>query len=158
MKRTPIHLRFWVKVNKTDTCWIWKSSKNDAGYGHINYRGACSLAHRVSWELTNGAIPSNMCVLHKCDNPSCVNPYHLFLGTQLDNMSDMKEKNRSSRRPGESNPRAKLMPSNIEWIRKNYPKWSMYKIADRFRVSHNCIWRIIHNQTWKIKKGELTYA
>lgn len=92
--------RFWAKVDKRgpDECWLWTGCRKKAfGYGKIG-EGRMGqrtlLAHRVSWEITNGSIPDGAMVLHRCDNPPCVNPRHLFLGDQLDNMRDMVSKGR----------------------------------------------------------------
>ena len=90
--------RFWNKVMKiveTDECWEWIAFKNKDGYGLFGYNGKNQKAHRVSWQLHNGPIPDGLCVLHKCDNPSCVNPNHLFLGTNADNIKDRVNKNRT---------------------------------------------------------------
>lgn len=87
--------RFWVKVEKSDRCWSWKSKVHrHTGYGvfTINYRD--HRAHRVAWELTYGPIPADLWVLHHCDNTICVRPDHLFLGTHQDNMDDAKAKGR----------------------------------------------------------------
>lgn len=85
--------RFWAKVEKGPDCWEWKAFRNK-GYGKFTYNGRMYLAHRLSWILTNGPIPDGLGVLHSCDNPPCVNPDHLFLGTQLDNMRDASNKGR----------------------------------------------------------------
>ena len=88
---------FWNKVEKTENCWLWKRACNQYGYGVINIgAGKNKLAHRLAWELTQGPIPSGIDVLHHCDNPPCVNPAHLFLGTQLDNVHDMYAKSRQN--------------------------------------------------------------
>lgn len=98
MKKT-LEQRFWAKVDKTDDCWLWSGSKSGLyGHGEIG-RGRRTegkvKTHRLSWELHNGSIPKGMHVLHKCDNGLCVNPDHLFLGTQKDNMVDMAKKGRN---------------------------------------------------------------
>ncbi len=95
LRRQTDEQRFWLKVKKTDMCWLWKgylTRKN--GYGKISFNKKDQVAHRVSWQLKNGDIPTGMSVLHKCDNPPCVNPDHLFLGTQRDNVLDMVRKKR----------------------------------------------------------------
>ena len=98
--------RFWSKVDRSGPCWLWTDSVNANGYGQIGAGGRKGfkmfLTHRVAWELTNGAIPEGLFVLHKCDNPPCCNPSHLFLGTQTDNQRDMASKGRQvfQRNPG----------------------------------------------------------
>lgn len=93
-KRIPVKIRFFEKVKKTNACWLWTGCIHRQGYGEINVNGKSVLAHRVSWEIHNGAIPPNMKILHHCDIPPCVNPRHLFLGTQKDNMIDCFRKGR----------------------------------------------------------------
>lgn len=88
--------RFWVKAEKSAGCWNWMALRNPSGYGVVNFKNKTRLAHRVAWELTHGEIPVGMYACHTCDNPSCINPDHLFLGTQADNMRDMMEKGRST--------------------------------------------------------------
>lgn len=100
--RKTLEERFWEKVNKTEGCWLWtanttKDRKGNKRYGLIGAgrRGEGMLyAHRVSWELHFGEVPEGMLVLHTCDTPPCVNPSHLFLGTQTVNMQDMIAKGR----------------------------------------------------------------
>lgn len=91
--------RFWSKVKKTETCWVWTAGtfKYRNGYGQFRVRRGDppAYAHRFAWELVNGPIPQGLHVLHRCDNPPCVNPAHLFLGTQIDNYRDMVSKGRS---------------------------------------------------------------
>ena len=92
---------FWARVVKSDNCWEWTGKKQSSGHGQvILHRGAKQLgAHRVSWEIHNGSIPKGMYVCHKCDNPSCMNPDHLFIGTNLDNIKDMWAKGRGKPPP-----------------------------------------------------------
>jgi len=91
--------RFWDKVQKTDTCWLWIGSTNQDGYGRFNIGGKLGGAHRYSFELHTGEIPEGMHVLHTCDTPACVRPDHLFLGTHSDNMQDMYRKRRHNKWP-----------------------------------------------------------
>lgn len=110
-------VRFWSKVQRSDTCWEWTASISGSGYGlfSIRHRSATpAKAHRVSYEIHNGPIPGNMHVLHTCDNRSCVRPDHLYLGTNADNVRDRVTRGRTRTwateraRLGERHPRAKL--------------------------------------------------
>ncbi len=110
MRRKPL-MSFWdaVLVDDSINCWEWTGALHSTGYGWLTLGGKQYKAHRLAWELTNGAIPDGdgyhgQCVLHKCDNRKCVNPAHLFLGTHQDNIKDMVSKGRASRRVGTSNP------------------------------------------------------
>jgi hypothetical protein len=90
--------RFWSKVDvrTDDECWEWQAAKQYQGYGIFRFDNGVRLAHRISWLLTNTEIPKGMVVMHKCDNTPCVNPKHLCLGTQKDNIQDMKTKGRGN--------------------------------------------------------------
>src|SRR3990167_5846272 len=101
--KVPVLDRFWRSVKKTDTCWLWTASKDSNGYGQFNIKGKGVLVHRFSYELHKGTIPSEksyhgICVLHTCDIPNCVNPEHLILGTQIDNIKDRDIKMRMARK------------------------------------------------------------
>ena len=92
--------RFWQKVRVEDGCWEWTASRHYKGYGWFRVGDRMEKAHRVSYLLHHGPIPEGMSVLHKCDNPACVRPDHIFLGTQQENIADMVRKGRVSRGPG----------------------------------------------------------
>jgi hypothetical protein len=83
-----IEERFWSKVVKTDSCWLWNGAKSAKGYGVFEVYGHTERAHRVSYRMAHGPVKSNMLICHKCNNPGCVNPNHLYMGTNGDNMRD----------------------------------------------------------------------
>ena len=143
--------RFWPKVEMCgpNECWKWKAGFRNKRYGSIAINRIPYCAHRVSFELTNGPIPIGMKVLHRCDNPSCVNPAHLFLGTQRDNIKDRDSKNRQSR--GEMQGQSKLTNSDVREIRnmrKDF-NYSFMKLADMFGVSDHTICEICNKKAWK---------
>jgi len=142
---------FWSKVNKcgVDECWNWiAATSKQGGYGVFGGGKTRKKAHRFSFELHNGPIPigsgyHGMCVIHSCDNPSCVNPKHLFLGTQTDNIKDMFAKNRRPNPIGEKNPSAKLKDGEVLAIRKELKNGKTYVfLADKYNVSPSAIGRI----------------
>lgn len=112
----PPSERFLKYIRKTDNCWLWTGHKDKCGYGRLSILGnKVILAHRLAYQLQFGAISVGLYVCHHCDNPSCVNPSHLFLGTQLENMQDMKRKLRLGKRAGPRtvNPEAANHPTLI---------------------------------------------
>lgn len=147
--------KFWQKVDKAgDICWNWQGSKHRDGYGWFYYEGKNHLTHVFSWFLTYGYYPKKICVLHKCDNPACVRPDHLFLGTQLENIQDRVKKNRSSGGKNGSpprgirNPKAKLTFQQVQQIRERYDNGeTQVVLASYFKVSQNTISKIINNIT-----------
>lgn len=141
--------RFWPKVKKTEGCWIWKAAYDKGGYGRFCYKSKAERAHRVSWELHNGLIPKELCVLHKCDVRGCVNPNHLFLGTRVDNIKDMDNKGRRVSLKGNKNGNSKLNEEKVKSIRQLFLKGhSKSKLALKFGVTSQMISRIVRNKNW----------
>ena len=132
-------------------CWIWIGSLNTGGYGSIRIAGRMKTAHRLSWEIHNGPIPPGdhqgaTSVCHTCDEPSCVNPDHLFLGSHKQNMRDMARKKRGFRPIGELHPRSKLTEAEVLAIRKSP---GLHKdIAAVFNVSRTTVGRIKSDERW----------
>jgi len=139
--------RFWSKVKRIPfhECWEWLGATR-GGYGRLCRNRQWFSAHRISYELTKGMIPKGMCVCHSCDNPGCVRPDHLFLGTHVENMKDMVKKGRASKRKGSSHPRSKLTENKIVEIRKE--NLSMSKIAAKYGIGKTTVFHILNKNTW----------
>ena len=137
-------------------CWLWTASLRSNGYGQINEGGRSRMmlkAHRVSWTLYRGAIPDGLCVLHKCDTPPCVNPDHLFLGTQAQNVKDMHDKGRDNHPRGERHRSAKLTVAQVLEIRRLRAEGiSSGELAKIFPVDESNISRIGNGHLWKSVK------
>jgi len=157
---------FWLRINKSPSCWLWFGAVGKHGYGNVNRGGKTWRAHRLAWSLVHGQIPSGKFVLHRCDNPLCCNPAHLFVGSHADNMRDMREKGRSltgdrsvSRRPGhthkgerhwsrrlvgEANPNTRISDKIKRAIFVAYEGGSsQYDVAAVFGVSQSHVSRIV---------------
>lgn len=147
------HTTFWEKVERTESCWNWKASKDRYGYGQLTCQGKHRMAHHVAYELTKGAIPDGLCVLHHCDNPSCVNPEHLYLGTHRHNTQDMMQRGRNQcgRFPGSTNPTSKLTEEDVKTIRWMHENGTLSNqaIADHFGVTGALIGMIVKRKIWK---------
>ena len=151
--------RFWSKVNKDGPtpahcpelgpCWPWTGSTSGRGYGRFAIDGTLKdYAHRVAWELANGPVPKGPQVLHKCDNPPCCRPDHLFAGTLQDNLSDMVRKGRQ--RKGESKPNAKLTETTVLKARAlRAAGWSYAALGRRFGVNHDTVRVACLRITWR---------
>lgn len=157
-----IAARFWDKVDMSGECWVWTAATNRNGYGVFS--GRTRLAHRMAWKEVNGAIPRGLFVCHHCDNPPCVRPEHLFLGTCADNVRDMLLKGRAKRYEGpfiqpppENRARGErvggaiLTEEQVAYIRNAYEprKYTAPRLASEFGVSIHNIKRIVQGRTWK---------
>ena len=145
--------RFWERVDMTGECWNWTGFKDRRGYGMLRFNGGKQLAHRLAFLFTFGTIPDGMFVLHKCDNPSCVNPKHLWLGTQQDNIEDAVRKGRiskASRNCGELCANSKLREEDIMMIRARYFLGEkQVDLAMEYEVDRSTISYAVTGRNWK---------
>jgi hypothetical protein len=145
--------RFWAKVDKGDGCWNWTSDKC-AGYGKFWFRGGCRLAHRVLWVSLNGPIAEGLCLRHKCDNPACVRPDHLEVGTHGDNFMDSYSRGRRHYQRGtvprgEAHWLAKLTEETVQEIRRGAAAGlSARQMAEPLGLSPTHVRRVIRRKAW----------
>lgn len=149
--RGTLEERFFRKIVKTEECWLWFGNIRPNGYGSIQEGGKGSRtlsAHRLSYEIHKGEIPDGMVVMHSCDNPSCVNPDHLSVGTYKDNTHDMiaKGRKRTVAPKGTGNGKAKLNDDLVRYIRQSDKKAA--SIARELGLSENCIRGVLSGRTW----------
>jgi len=152
---TELKERFWSKVNKNTAngCWEWTASLDRKGYGQITVKkGLLKRTHRVAWELIRGSIPEGQLVCHHCDNKKCVNPDHLFLGTQRDNVQDMDSKGRRVNTPhyGEQHGMAKLTNAQVKRIKEFLAVGiKRVELAKTFNIGYGTISHIAKGRQWK---------
>lgn len=140
--------KFWKKVSIGPECWEWRAGKDADGYGGICIFGKAYKAHRFSWALHNQKDPGNMLVLHSCDNPGCVNPEHLFLGSNHDNSNDKVSKKRH--RFHENHPCVRINPLIVricKRLRINF-NWTYASIGSVFDVTPGAIWNAVNGRSW----------
>jgi len=148
--------RFWSKANilGDDDCWDWLVGKKKSGYGQFNIGHKNFYAHRIAWEIYTGKkIERKKVICHKCDNPSCVNPKHLFIGTQKDNIEDKHNKGRAARQDGENNPASKVSWDDVRDIRRMYESgiYTVLEISHLYPISRYQVSNIVRNKSWKTK-------
>ena len=144
--------QFWDKVDKSGDCWEWRGGIDGNGYGYLRDSGKMTRAHRFIYALMYGFIPEGLCICHHCDNPICVKPSHLFLGTHRDNMRDCIAKGRF-RQPdnrGENNGKSKLDENDVHEIRRLRSLGiAPVLLAKRWGVGTRNVNLIISRETWK---------
>jgi hypothetical protein len=143
--------RFLEKVKKTERCWIWSGNvaNKDRPYGRIQINGQRITAHRLSYLVYRGDIPAGLCVCHTCDNPRCVNPDHLFLGSDLENIADCILKGRHTR--GDKHGNKKLSEAKVREMRHLYKtgKYTQQQLADKYDIPRTYCNVIINRKQWK---------
>lgn len=157
--------RFWQRVDKASECWEWTGARTPAGYGKIGWAKQDTYAHRIAWMLTHGAIPDGLHVLHRCDNPPCCKPAHLFLGTPADNAQDRDKKGRTSRQvnrtsfhPGSAHPNVRLTEEAVRSIRIRVANGErMAGIAREYGVSRQVASDATYGRTWGHIPGSLVF-
>ena len=155
--KTPIE-RFESLIERVPLagCWLWTGAVNKNGYGKVKIERKHLTAHRWSWMIHKGSIPDGLHVLHRCDVPGCVNPEHLWLGTNKDNDADKRAKGRHFVQP--IHREAKLTDEQVQEIRRLHGKESIVGLAKKFGVHHSQISRIQNRKVWKHLGEEEAYA
>lgn len=147
--------RLWHKIKKVGDCWEWQGARTEKGYGRLSINNRDKRAHRVAWELTYGPIPQGLLVCHHCDNPSCINPNHLFIGTHQDNINDAIKKGfpngwSSGGQSGEKHPQAKLNIITVKKMRELHKKgMTERKLAKMFHIGRTQAHRVVARIHWK---------
>lgn len=155
--------RFWSYVDRSGECWNWTRCINRYGYGNYKFNGKTRTTHRIAYELVYGPIPDGLFVCHRCDNPACCNPDHLFLGTNQTNTADRHQKGRDAKGDrhgsrtipesiirGADHPLAKLTPQQVRDIREAANMGETYpNLAKRYNTTTYAIYRVVKRQSYK---------
>ena len=157
MRKQNTPEKFWSRVLKRglDDCWEWQGAKQHRGHGHLRYQKRLVKAHRLAYELTYGSIEEGVFICHKCNNPPCCNPKHLYAGSPKTNVDDSIKAGTFTRNSigaeGEKNPNNKLTKKEIKEIRKMLEETDLYQwqIAEIFNCSQSNVSDIKRNRIWK---------
>jgi hypothetical protein len=145
--------RFWAKVDKSGECWLWLGGKAHRGHGRVKWGGRFRPAHRIAYELLVGPVPEGLCVLHNCpggDNPACVRPSHLWLGSKTDNNRDRDAKGRTAHQKGSAHGLSKLTEDDVRLIRQRRADGAtLTAIAAEFGVIFQNISLIVNRKAWR---------
>ncbi len=138
-----------INIGDREECWEWVGTRPSGAYGHFSIKAKAVKAHRWVYELCCGPIPEGMVIRHKCDNPSCVNPLHLTVGTHQDNINDRQERRRWADRQGEKHPLRKVSEADVHQIRRAANLGEPQKsIAQRFGIGSGQVGKIVRRENW----------
>lgn len=159
-KRATATSRFFKFIKNVNGCWEWQGNRLPQGYGLFWYKNKGHRANRVAWVLFRGKIPKGMFVCHRCDNPPCVNPEHLWLGSNRENQIDARNKGLLNPPKGENHPHAKLTKRDVWWIRSLAQSGTPPRlIIKKWHISAQTVCDIKANRTWKdLKREEVNVA
>lgn len=147
---------FWSRVDKSGSCWLWTGAKTKSGYGQFRLHGRLWIATRLSYALTFGDIPEGLVICHRCDNPQCVRPEHLFAGTYAENMQDMHQKERNRQPKGEEHGCAKLSDAQVVELRAKLTgrKGEITEMAKGIGITRKHLGQVLRGNSWRHLPGE----